>query len=60
MKAEHILMAKGRRKIRVEHGFDGEIEGFPGELPGVLTGWQAQILHELYARTMARVTRDGG
>ena len=37
MKAEHILMAKGRRKIRVEHGFDGEIEGFPGELRQVFT-----------------------
>jgi [protein-PII] uridylyltransferase len=24
--------------------------------PGVLTGWQAVILHELYARTLARVT----
>src|SRR5437899_12851129 len=24
--------------------------------PGVLTPWQATILHELYARTMARVT----
>lgn len=26
--------------------------------PGVLTGWQARILHELYARTLARLT-DG-
>jgi [protein-PII] uridylyltransferase len=24
--------------------------------PGVLTGWQARILHELYARTLARLT----
>src|SRR5512145_2165644 len=24
--------------------------------PGVLTGWQAAILHELYARTLARLT----
>ncbi|HEV8583888.1 MAG TPA: [protein-PII] uridylyltransferase [Methylomirabilota bacterium] len=24
--------------------------------PGVLTGWQARILHELYVRTLARVT----
>ena len=24
--------------------------------PGVLTGWQAQILHELYTRTLARLT----
>jgi [protein-PII] uridylyltransferase len=24
--------------------------------PGVLTGWQAQILHELYARTLERLT----
>jgi [protein-PII] uridylyltransferase len=27
--------------------------------PGVLTGWQAQILHELYARTLARLTAPG-
>ena len=28
--------------------------------PGVLTGWQAQILHELYARTLKRLTGSGG
>jgi [protein-PII] uridylyltransferase len=27
--------------------------------PGVLTGWQAQILHELYARTLKRLTAPG-
>jgi [protein-PII] uridylyltransferase len=27
--------------------------------PGVLTGWQAQILHELYARTLERLTAPG-
>jgi len=30
-------IAKGKRKIRVEHGFDGNIEGFPGELRQVFT-----------------------
>jgi len=30
-------IAKGKRKIRVEHGFDGEIEGFSGELRQVFT-----------------------
>jgi PAS domain S-box-containing protein len=30
-------IVKGRRKIRVEHGFDGEIEGFPAELRQVFT-----------------------
>ena len=30
-------MVKGRRKIRVEHGFDGEIEAFPAELRQVFT-----------------------
>jgi PAS domain S-box-containing protein len=30
-------LAKGRRKFRVEHGFDGEIEGFPAELRQVFT-----------------------
>jgi [protein-PII] uridylyltransferase len=27
--------------------------------PGVLTGWQAQILHELYARTLKQLTVPG-
>jgi len=27
--------------------------------PGVLTGWQAQILHELYARTLKQLTAPG-
>ena len=27
--------------------------------PGVLTGWQAQILHELYARTLKHLTAPG-
>jgi [protein-PII] uridylyltransferase len=27
--------------------------------PGVLTGWQAQILHELYARTLRQLTAPG-
>ena len=30
-------IAKGKRKIRVEHGFDGEIEGLPAELRQVFT-----------------------
>jgi two-component system NtrC family sensor kinase len=30
-------IAKGKRKIRVEHGFDGEIEGFSAELQQVFT-----------------------
>ncbi len=30
-------LAKGRRKIRVEHGFEGQIEGFPAELRQVFT-----------------------
>ena len=30
-------LAKGRRKIRVEHGFEGEIEAFPAELRQVFT-----------------------
>src|SRR5438477_2692296 len=28
--------------------------------PGVLTGWQARILHELYTRTLARLTGGRG
>lgn len=28
---------KGRRKVRIEHGYDGEIEGFPAELRQVFT-----------------------
>jgi [protein-PII] uridylyltransferase len=27
--------------------------------PGVLTGWQAQVLHDLYARTLAQLTAPG-
>jgi len=27
--------------------------------PGVLTGWQAQVLHELYARTLKQLTAPG-
>jgi PAS domain S-box-containing protein len=30
-------IAKGKRKIRVEHGFDGDIEGLPAELRQVFT-----------------------
>jgi PAS domain S-box-containing protein len=30
-------IAKGRRKIHVEHGFEGEIRGFPAELRQVFT-----------------------
>ena len=30
-------IAKGRRKIQVEHSFDGEIQGFPAELRQVFT-----------------------
>jgi PAS domain S-box-containing protein len=30
-------IAKGKRQIRVEHGFDGNIEGFPAELRQVFT-----------------------
>lgn len=30
-------IAKGKRKIRVEHGFDGEIEGFSAERRQVFT-----------------------
>src|SRR6185503_9723907 len=27
--------------------------------PGVLTGWQAQVLHDLYARTLKQLTAPG-
>ena len=30
-------MIKGRRNVRIEHGYDGEIEGFPAELRQVFT-----------------------
>jgi PAS domain S-box-containing protein len=30
-------IAKGKRKIRVEHGFDGNLQGFPAELRQVFT-----------------------
>jgi PAS domain S-box-containing protein len=30
-------IAKGRRKIQLEHGFEGEIQGFPAELRQVFT-----------------------
>jgi signal transduction histidine kinase len=30
-------IAKGKRTIRVEHGFDGQVEGFPAELRQVFT-----------------------
>lgn len=44
-------IAKGKRKIRVEHGFDGTIEGLPAELRQVFTN---------VAKNAVEATPEGG